>query len=631
MSRDAQQVPHVFAQSGAKVVLVQNLHGSLNAEPRAPATTAERHRRATLLRVRADWIDGVLKHSLYKLARIELGLVLRDDLLELPLSAIVQVPDREICGTVPAGTSILSLFDTSGQALLILGAPGTGKTTLLLELADALIARALADESHPIPIVLNLSTWALRREPLERWLVDELNQRVGVPKRQAKEWVDRDFIVPLLDGLDEVNASDRSACVAAINQFRTAHGLLPIALCSRTTDLEQLRAQVRVQGCVEIQPLTAVQIHDYLRRSDQFVALRSAFENDPSLEEVLATPLMLWVAIVAYRRMPLEFVLNTQPENRRGQIFENFVHAMLTRRGRDQRFEHSNTVAWLSWLARALNERRVTVFYFENLEPSWLNNLAQRTAASVIAVAGSGVACALISCSVGILFGWSRYGLREIVALGIIGSLAGAGMALVGLLRVEPTPVEVIQFNWVELRSRIKPAARSLVIVGSSAAVGLSGLLLPLGVIRGVLFGLLGGVLVGLLVGLVTLLTTEKPVEFRRSANQGTIASVRNAVLTACIVGSTFGVIGGLQAGLSSGLLAGLPLGLVAGMYAGGIYAARHFAVRLLLWSSGAAPLNYTLFLNFAVDRILLHRVGAGFKFLHRALQEHLAAQENQA
>jgi predicted NACHT family NTPase len=50
---------------------------------------------------------------------------------------------------MPAGTPIIQVFDNLGSALLILGAPGTGKTTLLLELAQELLERAEQDQSPP--------------------------------------------------------------------------------------------------------------------------------------------------------------------------------------------------------------------------------------------------------------------------------------------------------------------------------------------------------------------------------------------------------------------------------------------------------------------------------------------------
>src|SRR5271157_2969394 len=68
---------------------------SLGATPTPKRTALEqRHRLQMIKQVRLDWIDGVLDQSLYKLARIELGLVDRSDFVEKPLRTQVRIPDR---------------------------------------------------------------------------------------------------------------------------------------------------------------------------------------------------------------------------------------------------------------------------------------------------------------------------------------------------------------------------------------------------------------------------------------------------------------------------------------------------------------------------------------------------------
>src|SRR3954470_18640830 len=94
-----------------------------------------------LAKVRRDWIDGYLKHSLDNLARLELGLEENPNAVSRPWDVIVQQPDRAP-RRLPSGQTMGAVFDELGQALLILGAPGAGKTTLLLELARDLLDRA---------------------------------------------------------------------------------------------------------------------------------------------------------------------------------------------------------------------------------------------------------------------------------------------------------------------------------------------------------------------------------------------------------------------------------------------------------------------------------------------------------
>ena len=89
---------------------------------------------------------------------------------------------------------------------MILGEPGSGKTTVMLTLANHLINQAEADTEAPIPVVLNLSSWAEESKPLEKWIVDELGKKYGFGKRgkQTKKWLRKHHLVLLLDGLNEV-------------------------------------------------------------------------------------------------------------------------------------------------------------------------------------------------------------------------------------------------------------------------------------------------------------------------------------------------------------------------------------------------------------------------------------------
>jgi predicted NACHT family NTPase len=150
-------------------------------------------------------------------------------------------------------------------------APGAGKTTLLLTLAQDLLIRAAQDPEQSIPVVFPLSSWAEQRRSLAAWLVDALNEQYDVPRKTGQAWVDTDQILPLLDGLDEVAPAHRAACVEAINAFRQEHGLLPLVVCSRSTEYEASGLQLRLQGAMVVQPLTRVQVQTCSETSSVFI------------------------------------------------------------------------------------------------------------------------------------------------------------------------------------------------------------------------------------------------------------------------------------------------------------------------------------------------------------------------
>jgi predicted NACHT family NTPase len=109
--------------------------------------------------------------------------------------------------------------------------------------------------------VLNLSSWAEKRQPLPEWLIEELNRNFGVSRKLAVTWLADNKVLPLLDGLDELKAERRAACVRAINVFRRQHGLLPLVICCRTADYDALPTMLKdVGGSVIVRPLSRAQI-----------------------------------------------------------------------------------------------------------------------------------------------------------------------------------------------------------------------------------------------------------------------------------------------------------------------------------------------------------------------------------
>lgn len=127
-----------------------------------PARDAQQ-RVVMLRRVRYKWITGVLEPSLARAAQLVLGLERRPDVLYLGTRA-VRRPGRPP-EPLPPGTQISEAFDRVGGGLLILGAPGAGKTTALLQLCDELLDRAERHPDQSIPVVVNLASWAHHRAP----------------------------------------------------------------------------------------------------------------------------------------------------------------------------------------------------------------------------------------------------------------------------------------------------------------------------------------------------------------------------------------------------------------------------------------------------------------------------------
>src|SRR5260370_27315155 len=155
--------------------------------------------------------------------------------------------------SLPPETEILQVYDQANGELLILGEPGSGKTTLLWKLAGDLLKRAFADKIHPIPVVVQLSTWVDKRLPLAQWLVEALSLLYKVPRKLGQTWIEQNRLLILLDGLDEVNLKHRTACIRAINDYRKEHGLVPFVVCSRSAEYFAQAERIQLSSAVVIQ------------------------------------------------------------------------------------------------------------------------------------------------------------------------------------------------------------------------------------------------------------------------------------------------------------------------------------------------------------------------------------------
>jgi hypothetical protein len=268
---------------------------------------------------------------------------------------------------------IVKAYDEASRGMLILGAPGAGKSTLIRELACELVNRAEKDPDHPIPVLVNLSSWATKKLPLEFWLVEQLQVVYVLPRHLSQSWIEQDQFLLLLDGLDEVEASARPTCIKCINAYQGTH-FVPLVVCSRSQEYLTQAQRLTLPYAVEVQPLASEQVDDYLKSVGKPVAaVRSALGSNPVLHDLVASPLMLNVATLAYRGKSAKDLpqLGT-PEEQQRQVFTHYVERMLEQRTRNWHYPSPRTKRWLIWLARQMQQHLLTEFYLERLQRSWL-------------------------------------------------------------------------------------------------------------------------------------------------------------------------------------------------------------------------------------------------------------------
>ncbi|WP_204007446.1 NACHT domain-containing protein [Virgisporangium aurantiacum] len=221
-------------------------------------------------------------------------------------------------GTFEGVADVFSASDSPGR-LVIVGEPGSGKSTLVVRLALDLLDRWLADGSprSPVPVIFSVAGWDPHR-PLLDWLAGRLatdNRALTQPVRAASgavrtlawELVASGKVLPILDGLDEMAADHRpDALVAAAGYLSSGQQLV---LTSRIEEYERATAQVGPLArtpVVELLPLMPADVvsylHDGVQQPERWNGVFEHLRHSPDgpLAAALATPLMTWLARSVY-------------------------------------------------------------------------------------------------------------------------------------------------------------------------------------------------------------------------------------------------------------------------------------------------------------------------------------------
>ncbi|HFQ93144.1 MAG TPA: NACHT domain-containing protein, partial [Anaerolineae bacterium] len=345
----------------------------------------ERHnRQAMLLRVKRYWLVGVLQESLHGAELIDLSMAYRTTAVASRNAPEWQnIPGLDGAAfeqPLPIGTQIPQVYEQAQGTLLIMGEPGAGKTTTLLQLVSDLLRRAEVDENHPIPVVFSLASWH-NHVGIGAWMVNELANRYEAPAWLGEEWLHNGRLLPLLDGLDEVDQTVRIECAQAINEFRRKYVRLPTVVTCRTQDYKALATRLKLDEAVVLQPLSGAQIDQYLASmGSRLAGLRAAIQSDTTLRELAESPLMLSIMTLAYYRMPQEAAIALGGrEEGRAFLFDTYVERMTRYRGGEELYNPQDSIRWLAWLARQMSKFNQTMFFLENMQPNWLPRPAERS------------------------------------------------------------------------------------------------------------------------------------------------------------------------------------------------------------------------------------------------------------
>lgn len=352
-------------------------------ESLSPRRTPNRQSSKKLLdlmnELEATWIKGVLHQSLERVAWIDLKLDWTADQVETPSNKL-RLSARQSVEAISSDQSIATVFDDAQRKLLILGDPGSGKTTTLLKLAESLLAKTRENSAESVPVALPLNKWTGKHRRFERWILDQIKEWYKIQPAIASEWIAAGRIFLLLDGLDEVPAMQRAACVDAINHFLSNAGAnVPgIVITCRPLEYACLPTRLQLRDAIALRPLTTPQIDAYLQNAGPKLApLRAALAQDDILANLATTPFMLSVLILAYSgAAPPAAAPAISTTERRAQIFNDYVKAAFRRpdKPKDDHLTDSDTCLWLAKLAKQMTSRQTKFVSAETLQPAWLDN-----------------------------------------------------------------------------------------------------------------------------------------------------------------------------------------------------------------------------------------------------------------
>ncbi len=524
--------------------------------------------------------------------------------------------------------------------LVVLGEPGAGKTVLaiqlVLDLAAAVLAVADGTRTLPqVPVRLSLPAFdpgddadgaaaEVVSARLDDWLTRHLVTTFGLPTNVAATLVTGGWILPVLDGLDEMDPDDaeprRAASVIRAVNHPSAGAARPMVITCRTNRYQQLSGHVEPAGkappaeqqatstagrrqvvqdatVVGVEPLTAQNVVGYLtyrfpdpadpdriesRWCPIIERLTASNGGGDPLAAALGSPLRLFLTVTAYSHpasTPDELTRLTTAAQLDEHLFARLVPAVLEQHPPPGRqYAAPDVTRWLTTLARHLawqGEHRGSPSDLQ-LDLLWpaAGWRAPRYAVTAVTTTAAG---AFLASGVP-----ARWPSDVLPVLGL-----GAFVVVTAWIAARPT----VDLRRLDLSGLRTSAGRQR--IGRFLAIGLAaglvgGLMLALrssvaGLVGQLMItlksgalGLVGGLMVGLGSG-----PTARPTAIDRPARlvqQGmvyTIVAIVAVPLTFLLAdkliggGLTTGVVGQLVAGLGTALAIGLAIGPARGLATG--------------------------------------------------------------
>ena len=352
-----------------------NQSSNLNNQP----LTRPKNQQELIKEVKKE-IKNILKYSLHRKILTKFGTVPRQKITMLNHFWNIDTRiDSKTPETLSIDAPVISFYQQEDvdKKLLIVGANGAGKTSTLLELARDLVYLAEQDSSQPFPVIFHLSSWKENHQPLHKWIISELHSKYGIQYSFAEDLIKNHLIIPMLDGLEEMELEYQALCAKEINQMLEGEQCPPgLVVCSRQEKFPFPDGRLKLNGTLYIQSLTNNQIENYLAAVGHS-ELWQSIETNPNLLELARKPFFLNVMVLVSARFPLNKYQKLSSKTDLTQmLLRDYTTVMLSPVSRSN--DSNKALHWLTKIACHLTKESKQEFLIENLQPSFLDRNTQK-------------------------------------------------------------------------------------------------------------------------------------------------------------------------------------------------------------------------------------------------------------